>query len=116
MHYSISALAALATTAAASTQMQVYYYSDGSCRNYESQVAVSWSSPWWANKPNCYNYSYGNSMLLGNCYTGNGCRCDLYFQSNCQGTFQRIDDSHNCVGDAQGVKSFSCYYDVNYTG
>ncbi|KAK5999271.1 hypothetical protein PT974_01664 [Cladobotryum mycophilum] len=120
----IIAAAMLAATATAvpapaeraSTQIQLNYFSDSSCHNYQGKVDVTWATSLYDTKHNnCYNYQYGNSVGIANCNTDGGCLCNFYYQSNCQGgaTQQLQGPAHGtggCVGGAQQLKSFSCYY------
>lgn len=112
MHFitaAASAIAVLASTvSAASPQMQINYYSD-QCKNYVGDVKVTWATPLYGKKDNCYNYSYGSFVNIANCYE-KGCQCNFFYDKDCKGASTKLFDNHNCVGGAQQLKSFACYY------
>lgn len=107
----ITLLAVTAFTAvAAEKQMQINYYSDSSCHNYQGQTDVTWATPLYGKKDNCYNYNYGNSVNIANCYKPS-CQCNFFYQKDCQGTAStKAFGSGNCIGGANQLKSFACYY------
>lgn len=105
-----SFLAVLAASAViAEKQMQINYYSDH-CRSYVGHVDVTWATALYGGKDNCYNYQYGNSVNIANCYKPGGCLCNFYYQPNCQGGATQQAQGNNCIGGAQQLKSFACYY------
>ena len=70
----------------ANEQMQINYYTDSGCSDYLGDVDVTWATyvdDSGAHGSNCYNYNYGNSVSIANCYE-TGCYCIFYVQSNCQ--------------------------------
>lgn len=117
MQFSI-VLAALASTASAaamgraSKQLQINYYSDSTCHNYQGQVDVTWATSLYDTKHNnCYNYQYGNSVNIAQCNVKAGCFCNFFYQKDCKGgATQQLQGNGNCVGGAQQLKSFACYY------
>ena len=56
-------------------QFQINYYSDSSCSNFVGQVEAPVGS--------CYNYNYGQSLLIASC--SSSCECIFYTEENCQG-------------------------------
>lgn len=114
MHFfsTAAALAVMAATAvSAEKQMQINYYSDSSCHNYQGQVDVTWATSLYNGKDNCYNYQYGNSVNIAQCNKPGGCLCNFFYQPNCQGgATQQAQGNGNCIGGAQQLKSFACYY------
>ncbi|SCO75799.1 uncharacterized protein FRV6_00011 [Fusarium oxysporum] len=112
MHFStISVLTALLSAAAAAKQMQINYYDDKLCQDFIGQVDVSWATSITKGKDNCYNYSYGQGMLIAECQAG-GCLCNLYKGQNCNTYIDqmRYGGSGICRPFAGQVQSFACYY------
>ncbi|KAM5352933.1 hypothetical protein ACJ41O_005655 [Fusarium nematophilum] len=103
-------LTTMASYAAAAKQMQINYYSDQRCNNYVGQVDVTWAPTVYAGKTNCFNYNYGTSMNIANCYVG-GCLCNLYKSKDCKGeVLDQIRGPGGCGGYAYLTNSFACYY------
>ncbi|CEJ88483.1 hypothetical protein VHEMI04732 [[Torrubiella] hemipterigena] len=110
-------LAVMASTASAaamgkSKQMQINYYSDSTCHSFQGNVDVTWATSLYDSKHNnCYNYQYGNSVNIAECDVKAGCLCNFYYQKDCTGgATQQLQGNGNCVGGAQQLKSFACYY------
>jgi len=115
MQFSTASLSFLALIAAsvvsAEKQIQINYYSNSGCSDFLGQVDVTWATALWGGQNNCYNYQYGNSVNIVYCSKPGGCFCNFYYQSNCQGgATQQAQSSGNCIGGAQQLKSFACYY------
>ena len=104
-------LAVLLGVSSAGEQMQINYYSNSECTQYESQVDVNWASRLGSGQSNCYNWSAGNSVNIANCYEGY-CICYFYNQGNCGGNGAVIvaNSDSNCLQNASGYYSFGCYY------
>ena len=102
-------LAILLGVSSATEQMQINYYSDSGCSNYVGQVDVTWAST--PGGRNCYNYNYGNSVNIANCYEGY-CLCTFYPEENCGGYGDSIvaGMDTNCLSDSSAYYSFSCSY------
>ncbi|KAN0072125.1 hypothetical protein V8E54_009854 [Elaphomyces granulatus] len=80
-------------------QIQVNYYSDSSCSNFVGQVETSVGS--------CYNYNYGQSLLIASC--SSGCDCTFYADENCQNPLVEVSGTGQCVTDGSEINSFYCY-------
>ena len=107
-------LAVLLGVSSATEQMQINYYSDSGCSDYIGQVDVTWASYDSGSGSNCYNYHYGNSVNIANCYENN-CACALYQQENCKGNVAAIISAGsgspaNCRADSSAYYSFACDY------
>jgi hypothetical protein len=108
-------LAAFLGVSSAQEQMQINYYSDYGCSDYIGQVDVTWASV-SGDGYNCYDYNYGNSVNIANCYESSGgvdtCFCIFYSQENCQGdeSWASSGEGVNCLTDASSLNSFACYY------
>ena len=108
---SIACLAVLLGVSSANEQMQINYYTDSGCSDYLGDVDVTWATyvdDSGAHGSNCYNYNYGNSVSIANCYE-DFCQCIFYPQANCQGDEYSLD-SGSCLTDASAFYSFACYY------
>jgi hypothetical protein len=98
--------------------MQVNYYSDMNCLNYDGvYVDVTWAQVPNEDDPvvtNCYNYSYGESANIVNCPNQEICQCNFYTQEGCVGnpsaTAGSGTDITNCVSSSADYTSFRCYY------
>ncbi|KAI1380496.1 hypothetical protein F4677DRAFT_463213, partial [Hypoxylon crocopeplum] len=104
---------------ASTQQLKINYYSDHYCNNYKAELKVSWSDTMASTGSNCYNYNYGSSMLISDCYAGSWCVCLLYYKENCSGDYATIQysgyDNHeqweyNCLFNAPDVHSIRCYH------
>ena len=101
-------LAVLLGVSSATEQMQINYYSDSGCSDYIGQVDVTWASYEYGSGSNCYNYNYGNSVNIANCYE-TSCVCIFYEETDCnQGN--SVVSNGNCVTDAYEYYSFECGY------
>jgi hypothetical protein len=80
-------------------QIQINYYSDSSCSNFVGQVEAPVGS--------CYNYNYGQSLLIASC--SSSCECIFYTEENCQGTSTEVSGTGDCVTDGSEINSFICY-------
>ena len=101
----------LGVSSAQSEQMQINYYSDSGCSDYIGQVDVTWAS-YSGDGSNCYNYNYGNSVNIANCYESY-CVCVFFTEANCGGNTRdpAIGGSEaNCLDDSSSLYSFACYY------
>ena len=67
----------------------------------------------------CWNFQYGNSMLISDCYGRGFCMCKLYSQVNCAGDYASIQYSgydknkypeYNCIYNGNTRKSMQCFY------
>ncbi|KAN0087120.1 SSCRP protein [Elaphomyces granulatus] len=102
-------LAVLLGVSSAQEQMQLNYYSDSGCSQYEGQVDVTWASQLNSGS-NCYNYNYGNSVNIANCYE-DYCQCRFYNQEDCGGNGAIIVyGGSNCLSGSSSYYSFACYY------
>ena len=100
--------------AIATEQMQINYYSDNNCTKYEGDVVVTWAIDRHSRYPQytCYNYNYGTSVNIANCYK-DYCWCYFFPTTNCakRGFASIADSSGNCLHDSSDVfYSFQCYY------
>ncbi|KOS17007.1 hypothetical protein ESCO_005845 [Escovopsis weberi] len=103
---------ALVAAAAVQADLQINYYSDNGCHNYQGQVNVNWATTIWGGQKNCYNYQFGTSANIANCDTGN-CLCNFFFNQGCTGSsFQTTygNGGSNCMTAIGSYKSFACYY------
>jgi hypothetical protein len=105
-------LAVLLGVSSATEQMQINYYSNSGCSDYIGQVDVTWATV-YGGSPNCFNYNYGNSVNIANCYEDH-CICYFYPQENCGGNGAFIVTSPtnqvNCLAGSSSYNSFACYY------
>ena len=100
-------------------EMQINYYSDSGCSDYIGQVDVTWASDADAYYPtsNCYNYHYGNSVNIAECYVDR-CACALYRQEKCQGNviakiFAGGGYPASCGANSSTYHSFFCEYRID---
>jgi hypothetical protein len=99
-------LAAFLGVSLADEQMKIMYYSDSACSSPINEVDVTWADA-VDTGPNCYNYNYGSSVMITNCYKKN-CSCAFYTQTNCQGDGGNIFGVSVCIPSV--YSSFECYY------
>jgi hypothetical protein len=108
----LASLAVFLGVSSATEQMQINYYYDSGCSDYIGQIDVTWAS-YSGDGSNCYNYNYGTSVNIANCYE-NYCFCSLYQQENCNGNVGSIiiggSGNTNCIPDSSAYYSFACYY------
>jgi hypothetical protein len=104
-------LAVLLGVSSAAEQMQINYYSNSGCSDYSAQIDVTWADP-YNSGTNCYNYNYGNSVNIANCYAPHDCLCIFYQQENCGGNGAIITagTNNNCLADSSSYYSFACYW------
>jgi hypothetical protein len=105
-------LAVLLGVSSATEQMQINYYSDSGCSDYIGQIDVTWATYYFSGTKNCYNYNYGNSVNIANCYESTECYCYFYQQENCvgNGAIVASGTNNNCLADSSAYYSFACYY------
>jgi hypothetical protein len=60
-------LAVLLGIGSATEQMQIDYYSNNKCSEFEGDVVVTWGSA-SSGEFNCFGYNYGTSLNIANCY------------------------------------------------
>jgi len=108
-----------ATEAAQNPQMQINYYTDDECSENEWPVVVTWASEQSLaiDEPNCFNYNYGNSVKVANCYE-ESCRCYFFSNLNCDSTdaMAVANETGNCSPNSNRFHSFGCYYSVPGSG
>ncbi|OAA58195.1 hypothetical protein ISF_06734 [Cordyceps fumosorosea ARSEF 2679] len=75
------------------------------------EVKVTWATPLWGGKDNCHNYQYGNAIKMANCYQGSF-QCNFFYNKDYTGASTKLFYNGQCVGGAQQLKSFACYYYV----
>jgi hypothetical protein len=106
-------LAALLGVSSAQEQMQINYYSDYGCSDYIGQVDVTWATTVTDGTPgyNCYDFNYGNSVNIANCYE-DACACLFFTEENCQGdqTYAFSGNGVNCLANSASLYSFQCWY------
>jgi hypothetical protein len=78
-------------------QIQINYYSDSSCSNFVGQVEAPVGS--------CYNYNYGQSLLIANCSFS--CLCTFFTEENCQNVSIQVGSAGQCVTDSE-INSYIC--------
>ena len=105
-------------TLCSAQQMQLNYYSDHYCSNYGGSLQYYWAESMTVTGSACYNYNYGSSMLIANCYNSDWCYCELYYSSGCSGDYASIQYSgydrntqweFNCLFNAQDIHSLRCF-------
>jgi hypothetical protein len=110
----------LGISSATAPQMKINYYGGNKCTNYEGSVLVTWASKPQGSKrervvPNCFNYNYGNSFNIADCYESN-CVCQFYQTENCDDfnpttvIFNKATSNQVCTDDSNNYNSFACYY------
>ncbi|KAG4436440.1 hypothetical protein IFR05_008074 [Cadophora sp. M221] len=99
-------------TLTAAKQMQVNYYTDTRCSKFASQIDVTWADRLGSGGQNCFNYQYGNSVNIADCYE-KSCVCQFYYKTNCGGDYNTVtggaSGDSNCSSGSK-YKSFRCFY------
>jgi len=120
-------------------QLQLNYYDDHYCKNYkvslpkqsfaqlyssnksctQGSLTHYWAETMAGDGNNCYNYNFGNSILISECYAGSFCVCLMYFAQNCAGDYSSIqyggydqakNYEYNCLFGGNTIQSLRCYY------
>jgi len=95
-------------------RVKLNFYTDYLCKNYQASLTYDWADQMGSGGTNCWNWKYGNSMLVAECPNHGWCMCLHYFNENCSGdyasTIWNKPKAANCVGAAQRFGSFRCYY------
>ena len=101
----------LGVSSAGDFQMQINYYSNSVCSKYQSNLDVTWASPFNTRQSNCYNFNHGTSVNIANCYEGY-CQCRFYSKSDCKGNEGTVvyGSSGNCLEESYNYHSFACYF------
>ncbi|KAH8912725.1 hypothetical protein BR93DRAFT_963871 [Coniochaeta sp. PMI_546] len=74
-------------------QLKINYFNNNYCGNYAGELKYYWADTMAGNGNKCYNYNYGQSMLISDCYAGSWCVCLLYYNENCSGDYTTIQYS-----------------------
>ncbi|KAH7318043.1 hypothetical protein B0I35DRAFT_478584 [Stachybotrys elegans] len=105
----VGLIALLLSGAEAVQQMKINYYNDQQCTAYAGEIMVDWASP---TKWNCFNFNYGKSVNIAECYTRSDCWCHMHKAKDCEGSYALVNyhqPGQNCLSNANEYNSFRCY-------